>query len=255
LDYSCQLGNNLFQYAFARILAEKSGRAFLSKPLEHFSETEKHLNGYAYLSGKPLVLKGSKVDFNSLLSYNGPIFIVNKFYGQRYEYYKESKDKIRRWLTQSLRRLANPKTDKKDIALHIRCFHTQDRLTAQTMDTSYYEECINRISDINKGYKNIHIFTDNTNDKNVVMPILKKYKCKIMNIKSPATSMSFISSYKNIIMSQSTFSWWSSFLSEAENICFPRPDSGFWSRGNQWQIQLEVDDEERYIYVDGKTLK
>ena len=250
LVYAGRLGNNMFQYAFARILAEKTGRSLINQPIEYFPATNFALKGKSDFTGPPAKITEQKADIDFLLEHDGPIFI-DGFYGQRYEYYKESKDKIKRWF--SFRGLGSPNVNKKDIAIHIRCYHVEG-CHGCTMDTSYYEECIDRISDINKGYENIHIFTDNPDDNFVVRPILKKFNCKLNDIQNPVQSMAHMSAYNNIVISQSSFSWWASFLSESENICFPRPSSGVWPDWSGGDIELEVDDEERYIYVEGKTL-
>ena len=47
-------------------------------------------------------------------------------------------------------------------------------------------------------------------------------------------------------MTESTYCWWAGFLSEAKEIYFPLVKD--WK--NDSNVSLEIDDEDRFIYVD-----
>ncbi len=85
------------------------------------------------------------------------------------------------------------------------------------------------------------------------LSLFNKYNA-IIRFGEQLEDFKFIMSANKICLSDSNFSWWAAFLSNAEEIYFPMSIKSHWM-GTVWQdINLRVDDENRYIYVKYKEI-
>ena len=71
VQYGGRLGNNMFQYCFGRILAEKLGYELIASPIMGFDETNQKVNGKR-VEGYPPKLGCHEVDIDNLLSLDPP---------------------------------------------------------------------------------------------------------------------------------------------------------------------------------------
>tara|TARA_R100000152_G_C6769877_1_gene195858 strand:+ start:625 stop:1431 length:807 start_codon:yes stop_codon:yes gene_type:complete len=255
VNYLGQLGNNMFQYAFGRILADKTGYKMFCQPIPGFPVTQDTPPGSMCMFPE-IVVEGQIVDIPSLTTERklNQKIILNGFF-QRYEYYKEYKDQIREWYKMEPRDIGQ--TDD-DIIIHIRLgdnVYTFDPETPYIMPFEYYEKALE-----NTSFNKLYICTD-TPEHDIIKKFAKYNP--ILTAQDTLGDFRILKSFNKIVMSQSTFSWWAAFLSDASEIYTPVPQPGNSKLINEWSIgspehALFVDDEERYKYIkqyDGNEWK
>ncbi|MBK8161633.1 MAG: alpha-1,2-fucosyltransferase [Gammaproteobacteria bacterium] len=262
VKYLGRLGNKLFQYCFARILAEGLGYGLKANPIPGFPGTNAPVEGHDYSSGYPvktiahdypqyysgvynqtLSWKNKNLHVQDLLSDASKRKIEIRGYFERYEYYKACKDTIRRdWLRVDMPIQYSIHPD--DVVMHVRLGDAGEYL-GRKLPISYYEEALERA-----GGRKVFICTDKPAD-----PCLNKFKkySPIIHHVDPLQDFFFMMSFNKIIQSQSTFSWWASFLSQARQIYAPIPLLGVWSSFHP-ETDLKVDDESRYVYLHCKSI-
>jgi len=268
VKYNGRRGNNLFQYCFGRIIAEKLGYKLKADPVPGFQNTKERIEGQDYSSGYPtqviahdspeiypgdysevLSWKNKNLDLQRITADRSERKVVLIGYFQRYEYYKDYKDTIRKnWLL--VNGHSNERIYADDIVVHIRCGddYARDPIGAGMLPLSYYEECL-KIA----GHKRIFVCTDDPRNPFVRL-FYKRHKSVILHEPNdPAADFCFIMSFNKIIISASSFGWWAAFLSGAREIYAPVPLSGYWSSKHP-EVNLKVDDEERYIYIPCKDI-
>lgn len=262
VEYLGRLGNRLFQYCFARILAEGLGYKLKADPIPGFPNTNQPVEGWDYSSGYPvqtithdnpryyagdytkaLSWKNKNLKVQDLLQDSSKRKIEVRGYFERYEYYKSYKEIIRRnWLKPGVS--IQRSTDPDDVVMHIRLGDAGAYL-GRRLPISYYEEALKKA----RG-KNVFICTDSPNH-----PCLKKFEKyrPVIHHADPLQDLFFMMSFNKIIQSQSTFSWWAGFLSQAREIYSPIPLIGIWSSFHP-ETNLKVDDESRYDYIKCKAI-
>lgn len=234
--YQGRLGNNLFQYCFGRILSEETGLALSVGQIPDFYNTKK-IDGKK-VTGEPKILSGHEVDLEDIIkNYNNSPIHLNGYYF-RYEYYKPYKKQIKEdWLAMSNKvRVENT----KDAVVHIRRGDFVSHGYTLTADS--YHRMINSLD-----FEDLYIVTDDPSDS--FIKNFDVYNPKIIS-SSQSSDFMFLMSFDKIIISQSTFSWWAAYLSDASNIIAPRTKNGVWGSDTRPDVNLTVDDEIRYTYID-----
>ena len=247
VQYGGRLGNNMFQYCFGRILAEKLGYELIASPIMGFDETNQKVNGKR-VEGYPPKLGFHEVDIDNLLSLDPPQPIFLDGFYQRYEYYKGHKEKIKKWL--QIDNYDVGQSDK-DIIIHMRLGDNVTTLDPENpfiMPFAYYEKALQ-----NTTYDRLFICSDPETIDSKYIKQFEKYNPIILKGVT-LTDFRSLKSFKKIIISQSTFSWWAAFLSDADEVFFPLPEKGTARLINEWSdgrpdIDLVVSDEERYKYI------
>src|SRR5437868_1979477 len=97
--YDGNLGNNLFQYCFGRILAETLKYKLVAKPIQGFIGTYDSSEGHIYDKNEIITLRGQKPDLSFMHQQDPQYHILLTGYFQRYEYYEKHVQSIRNWLT------------------------------------------------------------------------------------------------------------------------------------------------------------
>jgi len=243
--YRAGLGNNLFQYCFARIIAETLGFKLKAKPIPGFPNTKTEVEGADHsscpvqipLENERDLAKKQRVDLNSILRDRGKRKIVIDGCFQRYEYYKTHKEAIRNdWLAMEAEK--SNMLGQDDLLINARlCDYFYYN---SVLPSSYYRDVLKKVS-----FDRMFIVTDEPQS-----PYFKqfdKYKPTILH-KDTLWDFNLIRSANKICIPQSTFGWWAAFLSDAEEIYAPVPSFGFWSDEHP-EIDLRVDDESRYSYI------
>lgn len=228
INYLGRLGNNLFQYALGRIIAEKRGYKLIAESIPGFDSTKDMIDGEEH-ECEELRLTGHLIDFHTVLSEPNPNKIVLDGFFQRYEYYQPYLSSLRTWFK------FDPTGQFKinmvpDLLVHIR--RTDYVQLGQAMPFEFFDQLIQ--SHLPEGGR-LMIATDDSQD-----PFLwrfKKWKPKIFS-GGILELMALMQESPRLIMSQSTFSWWPAFLGEQRMVLCPDPSYGLW--GNQEGLNLVV---------------
>ena len=243
--YDGNLGNNLFQYCFGRIIAEKLGYRLSAKPIKDFPGTLDNVEGKDYKGKEIITLKGQLVDLSFLDTNNLECHILVTGYFQRYEYFEKHSDSIKEWLRTE--HYINDEIRNDDVVIGIR--RGRDYIPMYGLPISYYEDALSSIQ-----YNRVFICTNEPDD-----PFIKFFQKKYAAIVRPPGALDnfvFIKKFNKIIISNSTFLWWAAYLSDAKEIISPRPANGFWSLHDpiSKNIELEVH-EVRYKYLECEKYK
>jgi hypothetical protein len=243
--YDGNLGNNLFQYCFGRILAERLGYRLSAKPIKGFPGTFDDIEGKDHSGKEMITLRGQQVDLSFLDKDDLQYHILLTGYFQRYEYYEKYNHAIKEWLRTEDD--IKDEISENDVVIGIR--RGKDYIPMYGLPISYYEEALSLLS-----YDRVFICTNEPND-----PFIRYFQKKYAAIIRPPGGLDnliFIKKFNKIIISNSTFLWWAAYLSEAKEIIFPRPANGFWSVHDpiSKNIQLEVN-EARYRYLECEKYK
>jgi hypothetical protein len=235
--YNGRLGNNLFQYAFGRLLAEKFELKLIANPIPGFPQTYLPVEGRAISGDSPIVLRGHKPVIPDTVERS--LFLTGYF--QRYEYYLSHRETIKRWFESDFALREDPPNDE-DVAVGIR--RGWDYIPRHGLPSSYYIQAIERCSP-----RRVFICSDSPAD-----PFVQKLARRFNASVRPAgalDNLAFLRRFDNLVISNSTFLWWAAFLSEARRIYAPRPSNGFWSKAEAMSkgVSLEIPDPS-FIYLD-----
>lgn len=239
-----RLGNNLFQYAIGRIIAEELGFSLncqspgsitegapkfsadstLVGLARYFPNVRLRIDGSEYVSPVESYelssipgWKGQTVDFNAILSNKLPRQIRLEGYFQRYEYLREHKANLRRWFYFDKLPLSFP-VERNDVLVSIR--RGMDvGLNRWVLPLSYYDGVLTTLPDIGK------VYVCGTEINEDVYSKFRKYNPTYF-LGSPMEQFSFVTRFRRIVLSNSTFMWWAAFLSDAEELYAPHSAAG-----------------------------
>lgn len=233
-----RLGNNLFQYATGRILAEALNYRLEVKTFPQFknmteirgvevSEPVVTIN-YVISTTAPGGCCDPDYTLDGLIKCAPCKFVFNTFCVKP-SFLEPYKDKIREWF--DIPNGFSPHQD--DIVLHVRL--TDFIKLGWDLREAHYLRILN-----NQTWKQKYLCTDDASH-----PLIRKLQrvgCQVVPGDEFET-FKFIKSFNNIVIA-STFSWWAAFLSRATRIYIPSKVH-FWSTKS---IDFRIN-ESRYIYV------
>ena len=210
VDYKGRLGNNLFQYAYGRIMAEENP----------------HLG---FLVAEPI--PGFLGTYEKVGNFIGQEDVFVRGFFQDYEFYVKHKAKVQKWF-----RFNKPPSQPKDkLVIHV-------RLGDYLISDIHYEwivpiEFYHRLIEIDKP-KSLCFVTDDPN-----FPALKQFDAEIVS-EDALCDFSFLASAKRLCIANSTFSWWAAWLSDAERIYCPDMKNDFinklWVHDENRYIRIKV---------------
>ncbi|MBK8957605.1 MAG: hypothetical protein IPM80_04025 [Proteobacteria bacterium] len=266
--YLGHLGNNLFQYALGRILAEELGGALCCRAMPDargwgvveqmsgivdrfstqsaaFADAPQSLPGDArdetqlrYVIGEKQNWSGHGINLPWLLRHAHAQRIVLHGYFQRAEYYLPHRERIARWFALPAAPLL-PKLGRRDVLVHVR--QSLDmKLLDRAIDMRFYVETLADMAPT-------RVFVCGLGIDDAVRSALAPFNPVYLELPALDT-LKVMTQARRIILANSTFSWWGAWLSEAEEIVYPRVTRNFWS-ADRADIALEVP-EPRYRYVD-----
>jgi hypothetical protein len=241
-----RLGNNLFQYALGRLVAEHHGLALecrvVDLPPEHPAHTLE-LAGPATLAelrdrfpGAPLCLPGEQFDqpvesfelgqsrwggqtvpLVEVLSNRQPRQVRLHGYFQRFEYLQPRISDIRLWFkSDTVPHL--PTVGRRDVVVHIRRGLDFGRY-GWVLPLEYYDRALSIVEPCGQ----VHICGVQLDDE------VREHFAHLQPTYyegSPLEQFQFLQLFDRIVLSNDTFAWWASFLSRATVIVGPRAVNG-----------------------------
>jgi hypothetical protein len=272
VKYLGHLGNNLFQYALGRLLAEELGNelrcaAATEHPgwsrVERLSGIVDRLSSWsARFADAPQRIAGRRVDgaplryvFGETPGWGGhginlpyvrrearsrPLVLHGYF--QRSAYYHPHRERIRRWY-RFPHRGTGPALGPRDLLVHLR--QSPDMFVLdRAIDLGFYTALL-------AGMNFNRVYVCGLGLDRRVRAALAPFEPIYLDLPAPDT-LELMSRAPRIVLANSTFSWWGAFLSDADEVIFPRPVRDVWS-ADRPEIDLEVP-EARYRYIDDVPL-
>lgn len=243
-----RLGNNFFQYALGRMIAEHFGlelRCFCpeDKPVQfmgrgvelgppatlsalstHFPNAPMSVSGTAIMEpvdsfdvyANP-AWDGQRIDLEGILTNGAPRRIQLAGYFQRYEYFRPFREQLRQWFhpenPQDI-----PEIASGDVLISIRR-GVDYEIRKWILPMKYYHQALAEIGSSGR------VFVCGTCINERVREELDRYN-PIYFDGTPLEHLCFMMRFGNIITSNSTFAWWGAFLSDATRIYAPRSRNG-----------------------------
>lgn len=230
------LGNQLFQYAFARVMSlEQNKNIFLDVSFYNFSKNRNYdLSKFHIANFKMLKLplfymtlkffnttkinklvnkfiyfekhscKYSKINYNKFKYYSG--YFQSEKYFSKYRNILLDELKLKKPINPNV--LSHISNTQNSVAIHIRrgdYFNKNNILHYNTFTIDYYYEAINLIS---TKLKNPFFFIFSDDIKWCKQNLKINYLHKFMNISNPEVDLILISKCEHQILSNSTYGWW-----------------------------------------------
>jgi len=207
-----RLGNQMFAYCFARIIAQEFNYKLVNNlPLLQDLRLEQ-VHGSIYTNDQEVVYGYEYKDdlLENVLKNKNNRMIITEGYFQKYNYYKNYKTNIKEWFKEIDPNKENISNDtigmhirKDDISRENQKWDLPDEYFIDTLKMENPEKIIitsdepthATIKKIQNEFKNVEIYNGSTIDT------LKKFVC-----------------FKKLILSFGTYSWWMGFLSNASKI-------------------------------------
>jgi len=247
--YRSQLGNQIFQYCFARILAQRIGTILLARQIGGFKQTgTKFLGAKALTCFKNVQIQGHNYRMQALASQGSSNHLILDGYFQRAEYFETVLQTLRDdWLFQG----SLETTSSFDATIHVRGGNwiggNEKRVHSYypMLPVSYFRSILQ-----DHGFRKIAIVTSDKNDP-VVVQLQQEFSAKVFSGTAIEDFMTLRRS-RNVLLSVSTFSWWAAFLSFADNIFYP--NTGLFNteemkkrRDLNWRPDLWPAGDKRYV--------
>lgn len=249
IDLPALLGNRLWGFCVAKIIAYELGFDLYCKPIYGFPNTYCYQPNYPH-NGYRWERHGNGYDINiqGIINNKAPRNIMVLGYLQRYRYLEHYTDLIKNdWL--KIDPALKHKVDEDDIVAHVRIHAPSD---APAMNFEYYKTALEMAQ-----YKQLYICTNEP--KHPYIKNFEPYNPIIVSVrdldpyslwasswdettKLNIDDFAFIASFNKIIISYSTYSWWAGFLSDAAEVYAPYNE--------KWPTECGKVNEQRYIYID-----
>lgn len=240
--YMARLGNQMFNYALGRIIAEQKGYELVIAPCKEcgdqisplFPNTKLPISGLSKNDNELYVGDAQAIDIENILNHDGKIVLAT--YGQRIEYYKNHMDKIKDWFWMDESECQKPDQDSLVIHLRLEDYSLYNLILP-------FEYIKQQADSIISKYKlqNKYIVTNDVHH-----PMVKQFiDCGYQLFhKSLKEDFIFMKNAEYLIIAQSTFSWWAGVLGTGK-IYIPELEitSTHWSKHPKpEQADLRVND-------------
>ena len=262
LKYVGMMGNQMFQYAWSRILARRLGYSLAVPSIEGFPTTADKITGivrtgdWIHIQNKFCLLFEEVEE----LAREGRPLLVHKSHLENYSVLAPYRETIRTWFqfaetqieTMEFRSYRNgwhkaalKELTPSDLVINIRLGnYLRPNHQFRLLLYDYFSLILKRHP------HDRLIVTSDSIDHPLLLPFASP-RTFYLFAKHRWETLSLIRKASNVAISQSTFSWWAGYLSDAVNVYFPIPKTGVWTL--EWVKQKGLDlrvREARYKYVD-----
>jgi hypothetical protein len=206
-------GNNIFQYVFARLIAEHNGLAMATSwPHQSFLATTPHKPGRMIESPlvelRDLYHDDHGQDFFSKKLVNSRVLCNGFFQHPKYYYFRDGDVKGFFKLPVIKKRPNN------EVVIHLRLGDYADKGLRSVIEPQWYGRILKGMHYTPAKHKLFIVVEDK---KDGYLKNFLSYRPTIIS-QSPAEDFHFIRQFNTIICSNSSFCWWAAFLSDAEKI-------------------------------------
>lgn len=211
-DYGGRLGNRLFQYVIARLLAEQLGFHLEGEYKYNDTLTATEAKpGKRYKNHKVIVKDSAEIGNILEMVYENRHYHLSGFW-QEAHYYIPNRDKIIGFFNEKAP--DNESLDKKNIIMHVRLDDYKTFGTGGTvLDPQYYHDCLSR-----EDFEKLYIISDVPDDP--YFKYFARYN-PVFPRGNEKEDFWLMTKFDRIISSNSTFSWWAAFLSNSSKIYIP----------------------------------
>ena len=226
------LGNNMWQYAVARVIAEKYDLKLDCYSIPGFPNTEQVVDGNEHDS--PVVrIEGHSFDLSVL----NDCKIEMAGYVQRYEHIREHKEEVKEWFQLDVE--SPMEVLPTDFVVSIRR-GWNGYPTDLCPSKEYFQEVFSHVE-----HDRIILCTDSFDDP--FFDFINDLDVEVVKAQfSPLEQFVLIKSANKILLTPSTYCWWAAFLSNAEEIYYPWVENMIPTESG---VNWFVDDEDRYIVI------
>jgi hypothetical protein len=259
VKYKGRLGNNMFQYALGRYLAEELSYTLIADPISFFENTSERIYGRSYETPVEL-FENQLCDIPNILENPKDRKIILEGWFQQSRYYLPMMNRIHKWFAFNLDTPPElAEIEDSDLLIYIRLgdyFSNQHSLTSE-----FYEKIIEIAAP-----RKIFIITDRPNHP-FIGTFQKFNPCFLAWSREDKVMLDLFSAQKfsKIAISCSTFSWWAALLSNASKIYFPIDEDGIWNMCHKEpsslqqnipsSIDLRIDDSKFIYFYNCPTIK
>lgn len=226
VNFIGRLGNNMFQYAIGRIIAEQKGYKLDCPQLPYFKNCV-NVDGLILNDNIYHVNTPQHFNIEEVLKHNGGILLDT--FAQRMSYYNNYYNQIKHWFNISATGMDTPQPT--DLVVHLRLEDYQFHNIVLPA-----EYLCNQAAAIirERGCKRGWIVTNDRNHSQVKYFTDRGF---MLYNKSELYDYIFMREAQNLIISQSTFSWWAGYLGSG-NVYVPRLEVS----KTHWKMQPSQDD-------------
>jgi hypothetical protein len=242
------LGNNMFQYALGRIIADEKGYNLNTTKLDQLDQFFKNVKnitdrksvtapvlqiGYNTKVGPQTYIEQEVADFEGTIKVEG--------FFQRHEFYNAHRDKLLKWFKTDVELEKVP--GENDLVLHVRLGDYMG--LGWQLETEIFIDILKR-----EEYNKYFIVTDDP-DNTIIDDILQAVDGGEVVSTDKISDFEFLCRSKLLVLSHSSFSWWAAFLGNARKVIVPyNSNKGWWKlTPSQNDIDLIEDTSKYFRYV------
>jgi len=218
IKYKGRIGNHFFQYAYARLLAERNNMKLTSDwEYKKLIRATKPMPGRVFKEPSIYIKDTLPFDQEYVENYKLDKLLDTPLDNARYviagyfensEIMNNNEEKIKRFFKLPKIQKSNP----KDILINVRIGNDFAEI-GQIIHPDYYLNILN-----NEQFEKVYIVGLNKEEK--YLDFFKGINYQMLP-SSPINDFYYFQKFDKIVCSNSTFSWWAAFFSDANTIYFP----------------------------------